>query len=258
MLSRELRRHRSLAETPWQPRSPEPGLPPANVAHIWRIGLEQMKGPEQFYRLLSAEERARADRFHFEKDRFTYVYCRGVLRTLLGRYLNVLPNDISFHYTEYGKPYLSDEHGLNFNLSHAGGYALIAFTTKSAIGVDVEAIDRSIDTDKLVHRFFSPVEITAVAALSPVERPVAFFKLWTRKEALIKAHGAGLSLPLVQFGVSISDQEDVRVLHTDWAPEAANLWQIYSFTVAKELPGAIALKASLEGIHLFTYPAFMA
>lgn len=217
-----------------------------------------MEGPARYYRWLNTEERARYNRFRFEKDRLTYVYCRGVLRALLGRYLNVLPNNISFDYTEYGKPYLSGQHNLYFNLSHAGDYALIAFTTTSAIGVDVEMIDRTIDTDKLVHRFFSPVEITAVAALPQAERPVAFFKLWTRKEALIKAHGAGLSLPLAQFGITVSDLEDVRVLHTDWAPEAADLWRIYSFTTAKDLPGAIALKAPLEGVYFFTYQAFMA
>ncbi|MEM9258782.1 MAG: 4'-phosphopantetheinyl transferase superfamily protein [Bacteroidota bacterium] len=158
-----------------------------------------------------------------------------------------------FQYTKFGKPFLQQATELHFNLSHTDGYALMAFSQGETIGVDVEPINERIEIETLVHRFFSPVEISTIIAMQPADRPAAFFRLWTRKEALIKAQGAGLSLPLAQFGISVKEEEEVRVLHTDWAPEEAQKWSIASFTVAPTTLGAIARKAPFRQLQFYDY-----
>ncbi|MEM1357407.1 MAG: 4'-phosphopantetheinyl transferase superfamily protein [Bacteroidota bacterium] len=119
--------------------------------------------------------------------------------------------------------------------------------------MDAESVNDKIETETLVHRFFSPVEIHNITAIPLVDQPVAFFRLWTRKEALIKAHGAGLSLPLAQFGISVKEEEEVRVLHTDWAPEEAGQWSVVSFTVAPDTLGAIAQKAAFKKLEFYDF-----
>lgn len=254
MLSKELRFHRSLAETPWRPSSLEHVDLPSGEIHVWRLDLSrEIPTAAQYLPLLQTAERVRVAKFHYARDRKAYICCRGILRSLLGEYLKSSPYDIEFHYTEYGKPHLVQVDDFHFNLSHTQDYALIAFCRDGPIGVDAEPINDDIDTETLVHRFFSPVEISSISTMPPAERPDAFFRLWTRKEALIKAHGAGLSLPLAQFGITVKKDEEVRVLHTDWAEEEAQEWSIASFTVARSTLGAIALKSAFEAINFYDY-----
>jgi 4'-phosphopantetheinyl transferase len=82
----------------------------------------------------------------------------------------------------------------------------------------------------------------------------AFFRAWTRKEAIIKAHGDGMSLPLSQFGVSIKLEEEVRLLHLDWSPQQCGEWQLASFTVAQEVPGAVAMRGVLGEVKFWDLP----
>lgn len=202
-------------------------------------------------RFLTDEERARITKFYFQADREQRTVARGRLRQLLGSYLSIPPSEVRLRYANHGKPSLIAGQTLRFNVSHAGGWALFAFTSEVEIGVDLEPVNRGITLDGIVSHFFSPAEIPVILRQPTREKANAFFRAWTRKEALIKAHGHGLSLPLSQFGVSIEAEDPVRVLHTDWSVEEWREWELRSFTVQEDLPGAIALRGPVDEIKFY-------
>ncbi len=208
--------------------------------------------------MLSADELARAERFHYAKDRSEFIIARATLRWLLGKYLGRAPESLSFDYGTYGKPSLSatERDKLNFNLSHAGGYALVGITSGQTIGVDLEAENPGIEIERLTERFFSPAESRQVLALPVTDRVPAFFRTWTRKEAFLKAHGAGLNLPLEQFSVTVDLKEPVRVEQIGWAPEEARKWALASFMVAEGLPGAVVVAGQLDALCFYDLTLF--
>ncbi|MEM6769336.1 MAG: 4'-phosphopantetheinyl transferase superfamily protein [Bacteroidota bacterium] len=245
----DLTHHLSLAATPWRPVDNPPAL--RKNTHLWRIPLTESAALEP---LLSPEEKQRADSFHYPQDQANFIAARGSLRMILSKYVPSSPKGISFAYAAHGKPYLPDFPELKFNLSHAGGWGLLGIHHHAAIGVDVEPIDRSFTVTNLVERFFSPQEIPVILGLPPQEQHRAFFLAWTRKEAIIKAVGDGLRLPLAEFGVSILGEVPVRLLHMDWSPQQCDEWALASFMVADEVPAAVALRGSLGEVSFFTRP----
>src|SRR5271163_517516 len=187
----------------WNPVSPGSGavMPSFPVARVdlWKLCLDQPPTAGSPAGVLSADEIARAQRFHFEKDRIHFIHCRSALRFLLARYLGVSPAGIRFEYLSGGKPQLIAEQNprrLQFNLSHSNNMALIAVGSELRLGVDIEKIRDNVDTAALAERFFSPRERAGLRALPGHLRVPAFFACWTRKEAFLKATGTGLSFPL--------------------------------------------------------------
>jgi 4'-phosphopantetheinyl transferase len=177
-----------------------------NEVHISRVLLETTSFEIESLRgILSADELARAAKFHFEKDQKKFIVTRGVLRTILGRYLGNKPDELRFEYTSFGKPLLATDRGhgaITFNLSHSDEIALVAVTRSRRIGIDVERIRHNIDVGQIANRFFSSDEIRSLDKLQVTDRPELFFQYWVRKEALIKAMGEGLSFPMEQCDVS--------------------------------------------------------
>lgn len=174
--------------------------------------------------LLSADERERADRLRFERDRRRYVVGRALLRTLLARYTAAPAEELAFGYGELGKPWL--DAGPSFNLSHSGDVALYAFAAAGELGVDVELDDADFATDRIAERFFSPAEVSALRSLPPAAQPRAFLRCWTRKEAFVKARGDGLSLALDSFDVTLAPDEPAALLRTAWSRREPREWQI--------------------------------
>jgi 4'-phosphopantetheinyl transferase len=173
--------------------------------HVWRASLDQTPSRiESFLQNLAADERARAGRFHFERDRDHFIVARGVLREILGCYLNREPQRLSFCYNPYGKPALAgetDTGAIRFNVSHSHGLALFAVARGPEVGIDVERVRRNLAVADIAERFFSRREAAMLRHIPAEEQHQAFFRLWTRKEAYLKARGEGLSL--------LSDQLDV-------------------------------------------------
>ena len=187
----------------WNPGSARPQLDAQGV-DVWRVDLEVTdERLDRLRRHLCEEERARAGRFHFDRDRRAFTAARGSLREILARYLEFEPGAVAFSYGPRGKPELAGDHRsapVHFNLSHAAGLALVAVGREGGIGVDIERVDRSVDHRSIAERFFSPTEIEALPTAEP-ELARAFFTCWTRKEAFIKALGEGLAVPLDSFDV---------------------------------------------------------
>jgi len=156
---------------------------------------------------LVPDERQRAERFRFERDRRRFIVAHGVLRDILGRYLKCSPAQVSFSYNQYGKPALAQESeaiGLRFNMSHSHEVALYALTRAREVGVDVELLREDFASLEIAERFFSRSEVALLNSLAPELRTDGFFNCWTRKEAYIKALGEGLSHPLDRFAVSLA------------------------------------------------------
>jgi 4'-phosphopantetheinyl transferase len=216
----------------------------ATDVHVWRASLEQAPAVvASLRRLLSPDEQARADRFHFEKDRRHFIVARSCLRKLLGRYLAIPPAELRFGYADHGKPHLAPEIAppLKFNLAHSGGLALYAFTYIGEIGIDLEHIRPDFTGEDTARRFFSTTEVACLSKLAESSRHEAFFNCWTRKEAFIKAKGIGLSLPLDQFDVTVAPAEPAALLRTRWDESEAARWSLKAIDIGPAYVGAVAV-----------------
>ncbi|HTR42237.1 MAG TPA: 4'-phosphopantetheinyl transferase superfamily protein [Pseudomonadales bacterium] len=226
-----------------------PGQPPlaGRDVHIWEASLN--KSGERFLSLeqmLSQDERARARQFKFETDRNRFIAGRGLLRTILGSYAQTDPAQLHFTYSKRGKPALRDISGqsmLHFNVAHSKDLILIAVTRACAVGVDVEWIHPINDAEDIAARFFSPRETAKLMALANEQRIPAFFYLWTRKEAWLKATGDGISEMLNQVEVSFLPEEPASVLAISGNVEAAQRWTMMGLPPAPGFAAAITMEA---------------
>ena len=224
------------------------------TVHVWQARLDQFaEQQDRLLGLLSADERERAERFHFARDRSHFIVARGLLRTLLGRYLDSPPGRLSFSYGPYGKPTLSGEddgRALRFNVSHSHGVALYAVARGRAVGVDVEYVRDNMVGESIAERFFSAREVAALRALPAEVQPLAFFNCWTRKEAFIKARGEGLSFPLDQFEVSLNPKEPAALVSIRDDPREASRWSLQALPLEEGYVAALAVEGHdwrLEG-----------
>lgn len=221
--------------------------------HIWLIRLEQPADQERkFLDMLESDERSRANRFHFAKDRRHFVVARGFLRLVVSRYLETTTEQLRFCYGAYGKPALDGEHRssqLRFNMSHSHGVALYALTYEREIGVDVEHIRADFTSEEIARHFFSPFEVETLCALPPEERVTAFFRCWTRKEAYIKATGRGLSQPLDGFDVTLAPGEPATLLRTDGDSQASAPWFLCDLEVGNDYAAALAVEGPASKIR---------
>jgi len=218
---------------------------PENVVHVWRAELT-LESPE----FLSADEREKAAQFHFQRNRKQYIAARGVLRQLIGRYENIAPTAVQFTYNSFGKPGL-DQSSLRFNASHSGSLGLFAFARNRNIGVDLERIRVDLATQEIAAQFFSEQEIAALRELPADSQTSAFFACWTRKEAFIKAHGSGLSLPLHKFVVSV--EGPAQLLRTDFEPDAARQWTLHQLNISEEFAAALAVEGTADRIECWQW-----
>jgi 4'-phosphopantetheinyl transferase len=203
--------------------------------HVWRGDLDTGFSPGDFLSVLSPDELERASRFHFERDRRHYQCARGLLRVILARYLKLPPGSLRFSYGSHGKPALAGTE-LRFNLSHSGGLALLAVAGGGEVGVDIEQVKPRGEVMNIAERFFSPGEIVWLRAQPPDLQQRGFFRLWTRKEALIKAIGLGLSMPLNQFSALAEPPSAVRP-----ASEGPD-WYIFDLDPGAGYTGAVAVE----------------
>ena len=214
--------------------------------HLWQIDLEAVAPAEsRWQRMLSPDELARANRFHLAMDRQYFTATRALLRTLLGSYVGCDPERLTFLYSNTNKPSLGSGHSagqVEFNVSHSGSKALLAFAHRREVGVDVEQIRNNFDHESLARRFFSSVEQKELAALQPSERCRGFFRAWTRKEAFIKANGAGLSLPLDGFDVSLTPGEQNALQATRPDGREASLWSLREIDAGEGYEAALCVK----------------
>jgi 4'-phosphopantetheinyl transferase len=237
-------------------RKPNDELGPADV-HVWCARLDDAAAADKARAILSVDERERADRFHFERDRRRFTNARATLRVLLGRYLGMPPCDVIFGYGEYGKPALGGgrEGSLRFNVSHSGELALFAIARTVEVGVDIEALRDLPDAEEIATRFFSPREVQRLLSCAPAARHAAFFRCWTRKEAYLKALGSGLARPLDEFDVTFAPGETPS-LSVPGNQRESDRWQLHDLAAADGYAAALVVEgAAIVRTAAWTEPA---
>lgn len=196
-------------------------------------------------RVLSEDEVARVGRFVLEEARSRFRAVRAALRILLGAELGLAPEAVEFEVSSSGKPLVQEgnSRGVQFNVSHAGGLALIAVTLGRRVGVDIE-IERTMpDAPSIVDRFFAEPERAAFRALAPNKQHASFFAVWTRKEAFAKATGRGIADSLHRFAVTVDPDQAPRLELIDW-PEVdkARDWRIVDLPAPPGYSSALAVE----------------
>lgn len=207
----------------------------SQVAHVWiaNLAIHDLSQEQQFC-FLSAEEQKRANRLHFPDHRRRFVTSHFILRRLLSAYSKLTPTDIHLQVNAHGKPFLNEpnSHQLEFNMAHSHDVALYAFCRQQPLGIDLEKIQDAAKPDVL-KRFFSASEQAAWHALPESEQREAFYRLWARKEAVIKALGKGLSHPLQNFSVATDNVvENIEIDQTHWHLYPLNLHPGYAMALA--------------------------
>jgi 4'-phosphopantetheinyl transferase len=227
------------------PTSPNRCKLAADEVHVWAASLDRPADEvAALSRGLSEEERDRAERFRHAASRHEFIVARAVLRALLGECLGLEPSEVRFSQTARGKPRLDGpDPPLSFNVSHSHGLALFALTSRCEVGVDLERVRPFSDEMGLAERFFTPREAAALRALNARGRLETFFRLWTRKEAYLKAHGLGLSYGLERVEVSHAPEDPAHIVHIDGDREAAARWSLRTLAPAPGYVGALALQA---------------
>jgi 4'-phosphopantetheinyl transferase len=219
-------------------------------AHLWAVWLNP--GEQQLGHLasqLSADELLQANRYHFARDRRRFCVRRGFLRHLLGHYLACAPSAVRFVFGPQGKPLLANEPDLHFSLSHSADLALIGVSRDAQLGVDIENAREFEDADAIARRFFTPREVSAWVETPPGRRNTAFFNCWTRKEALVKVSGEGISLSLDRFEVVMAPDESTRVLAVDGDPDRARGWTLIHLEPAPGFIGAFAMRQPMIDVN---------
>jgi len=242
----------------WGPPPPRPRLS-SDAVHVWRARCDLAR-PRlgDLERTLGADERRRAERFRFDRDRERFIIARGLLRVVLGLYLELDPAAVRFFYRPHGRPEIAAECGpdaLRFNASHSHELDLLALTAGRAIGVDVEYVRHDMDHESIARDFFARAEVTALAALPGAARAEAFFACWTRKEAYVKARGEGLSLPLDEFHVSLAPGEPAALLGVAGDPEAAARWSLRQLDPGPGYTAALAVEGPISQMSFWQWPA---
>ena len=231
---------------------------PLDRLDIWRLQLDATASIEvDEVTLLSADEVTRANRFRFQKDRRRFIVCRSALRRLLGEYLGIPSQEVSFEYSANGKPSLKprdNPHGLCFNVAHSDDQVLIAFGGEHQLGVDIEKMRGDVDTKSLAERFFSRREREELRALPEPSQVPAFFACWCRKEAFIKAIGDGLSFPLADFSVSVHPDGRPVLEEIRGSVDSGLRWSLADLAVGNEYRAALAVDSLHLSIQTLSFP----
>ncbi|NOK63906.1 MAG: 4*-phosphopantetheinyl transferase superfamily protein [Chloroflexi bacterium AL-W] len=229
-----------------------------DVVHVWYVPLNQpMAAVQRFTHLLAPDELQRAERFHFARDRYHYIVSRGVLRTLLGRYLQCAPEQLQFQYGERGKPTLShtkQPKQLQFNLSHTHERAIYAFAWERELGIDIEYIRTLDDMESIANHFFSAREYQQLCALPQADKQRAFFTCWTRKEAYIKARGDGLAYPLDQFAVSFAPEDCTPLLEVYGDTQETERWSLHGLPTEADYVAALIVEGHTWELRCWRWP----
>ena len=223
-------------------------LEPANgEIHVFCASLDQpCPEMERFAESLSKDERQRAARFHFERDKNRFVTGRGILREILGWLLGAEPCELVFSQGFHGKPRLAKPVAgsfLHFNRAHCDSLAVYAISPTSEVGIDLEGIRPVLETEDIVARFFSERERAQWLSLPSGGRAEAFFNCWTRKEAYLKATGEGIAHSLPQVEVSLAPGRAAELLSIAGDVGEAFLWTIHALAPAAGFIGALAVRA---------------
>ncbi len=225
--------------------------------HVWCANLEEWRPYlEEFYELLSEDERQRAARFYFPHLRENYILRCSILRHLLSHYTTIPERKICFQFGKHGKPFLAGKKRatqVEFNVSHSHELSLFAFVKDRDVGVDIEKVRPDLDFASIARRYFSAQEIEQLFSLPEEKQAGAFFQGWTYKEAIIKAEGSGLSIPLDCFSVTMHPEEEAELLEASLPSLDHQLWTLRRLSPAEGYAAALAVKEKGVRVSCWRY-----
>lgn len=227
---------------------------PAHEIHIWHFTFNITESINTYWYLLSKDEQDRALKFYFEKDQKTYIFSRGILRLILGQYIGISPKTINLKYSSYGKPFidpLQNKNQLYFNISHTRQHILYAFTKNTEIGIDIEYLKSDIDYQSVAKNVFSTYEYQTITKAPLEKQCVLFYKIWTSKEAFLKAIGLGLSYPLSDFDVCVAENQTIKIRDIKYSSKEAKQWMLYSLTPCEGYISTVATKQKINRIVIY-------
>lgn len=227
----------------WPDAEPAVGPPPADTIYCWRIPIAGINDRSGLRALVSERERDRLDRLRVPDDRRRFLAAHAGLRILLAAALHQSPQSFEITAGPHGKPALATGR-LTFSIAHAGDYALIAIATQTDVGIDLEPVRSFADRDDIVARYFHPDEAAEIAAFSEDERHVAFFRAWTRKEAILKALGVGLGVEIGRIRVGTGVQPREHHHRFDDVDPLRRAWLLVDLDPAPGYVGALAMPAT--------------
>jgi 4'-phosphopantetheinyl transferase len=223
----------------------DPALLGRQQVDLWYVCCDELVDPrlwDEYRGLLAAEEAQRAARFVKEKDRRQFLAGWAMVRMALSHYTSEDPRNWVFARNAHGKPSVSQpaDMPLHFNLSHTSGLAVCAVGW-CELGVDAEEVNRAVEYRQLAQHFFAPAEIARLEELAPEEQRTRFFRLWTLKESLLKAFGAGLSIPLREVAFSLAADRPPQVSLGESLTARPNRWQFAEICLAPRWRAALAV-----------------
>ncbi|MBS1799373.1 MAG: 4'-phosphopantetheinyl transferase superfamily protein [Acidobacteria bacterium] len=234
-------------------------IPPVEEGEIqvWRLELEGndslMAAAMPF---LTLEEQERAERRRAGRVREEFVVARACLRLLLGSALDIEPPGVLLTEGLYGKPAVfQDRRSISFNVTHSRGMILIALSRSGDVGIDIERIDSSLDIMEVAESAFHPDEVASLRSIdSPETKRLAFYRCWTQKEAIIKADGRGLSLPLTCFKVPLLSSTSLPIEIAEPSGEPGKSYILSDIPLDAPVVGAIATDSHDCGMNWLNFP----
>ena len=223
-----------------------------NEVHVWRASIDvNPRFQAVLACFLDSDERRRASQFVFGRDRNHFVAAHGILRQILGGYLQRSPGELRFTLGRHGKPALRNETGcadVRFNLSYSGELALMAVALEREVGIDLEKIRTGVANENMETSIFTAWEQAEFRNALAEERECVFFARWTCKEAYIKARGAGLQIPLKSFEVSLAPGQPPRLRCSD-----SGLWDLVSFSPSEDFAAALVVEGRNTQLRFWNF-----
>jgi 4'-phosphopantetheinyl transferase len=224
----------------------------SNEIHVWQFPLNVPESTlDRYTELLSADEKQKAGRFHFQRDTRRFAVTRATTRSILGSYLQSGPSELHFLYSEHGKPRIKNPGwDIRFNVSHSGEQAVVAVTSGRETGVDVEQIRDNVEIDSLAERFFSTTEKDFLRGLPHEKKLSTFFRFWTCKEAFLKAQAVGLTRSLASFTVDLTAIRPSLLAAAETRGEESQ-WSLVELGCQTGYASALAVEGSIGTVQIF-------
>ncbi len=230
--------------------------------HLWYSLLDQ---PDDiinyFWAILSKEEKDRISKYKFKSLRNRHTVSKGLLKSFISNYLNIEPEEINFVQNEYGKPMLQpelNEIDLQFNVSHSKHLGMFAFTKAHELGIDVESIQETPNLNEIIAMCFSDFEKEWFYKSEPGLQKELFYKVWTGKEAFIKAIGTGLSFPLKEIEFKINSKKIIEFKSINGDLSHRQKWDIFTFNPIPNFISSLVVETNGLKIRRYSWDdAFM-